>query len=80
MVKRPSAQVIEMAVENVVSNRLHTVKETASLINLSAEYIRDLINEGRVEATKPLGGHFRLHPNEVKRLLRSMLTEGVIPS
>ena len=79
MVKRPSAQVIDMAVDNVDPDRLHTVRETASLINLSAEYLRDLISEGRVEAVKPFGGHFRLYPDEVKRLLRSMLTDGEIP-
>ena len=53
MVKRPSAQVIDMAVDNVDSDRLHTVRETASLINLSAEYLRDLINMGRVDAFNP---------------------------
>ena len=79
MVKRPSAQVIDMAVDNVDSDRLHTVRETASLINLSAEYLRDLINMGRVDAFKPFGGHFRIPANEVKRLLRSMLTDGEIP-
>ena len=80
MVKRPSEQVIVMAVDSVDSNRMHTVRETASLINLSTDYLRDLINMGRVEAVKPFGGHFRIYPNEVKRLLRSMLTDGEIPS
>ena len=80
MVKRPSEQVIVMAVDSVDSNRMHTVRETASLINLSTDYLRDLINMGRVEAVKPFGGHLRIYPNEVKRLLRSMLTDGEIPS
>ena len=80
MVKRPSAQIIELALDSVDTSRLHTVRETASLINLSAEYLRDLINIGRVDAFKPFGGHFRIPANEVKRLLRSMLTDGEIPS
>ena len=80
MVKRPSAQVIEMAVDNVDSGRLHTVSETASLINLSAEYLRDLINIVKVDAFKPFGGHFRIPGNEVKRLLSGVLTDGKIPS
>ena len=80
MVKRPSAQVIAMAVDSVDSNRMHTVRETASLINLSTDYLRDLINMGRVKAVKPFGGHFRIPAYEVKRILRSMLTDGEIPS
>lgn len=80
MVKRPSAEVVAMAVDSINADRLYSVRETASLINLSAEYLRDLISAGRVEAWKPLGGHFRLHSNEVKRLIRSMLTDGIIPS
>jgi len=76
--KRPSAQVIDMAVESVESNRMHTVKETATLLNLSVEYLRDLIHMGRVEAVKPMGGHFRISGNEVKRLLRSILKNGTI--
>ena len=80
MAKRPSAQVIHTAVENVESYRLHTVRETALLLNLSVDYVRDLIHMGRVEAAKPTGGHFRISGNEVKRLLRSMLNDGMIPS
>ncbi|MCH7843656.1 MAG: excisionase family DNA-binding protein [Chloroflexi bacterium] len=80
MVKRPSAQIIDLALDSVDTSRLHTVRETASLINLSTDYLRDLINMGRVEAVKPFGGHLRIYPNEVKRLLRSMLTDGEIPS
>ena len=78
MAKRPSAQVIDMAVESVESNRMHTVKETATLLNLSVEYLRDLIHMGRVEAVKPMSGHFRISGNEVKRLLRSILKNGTI--
>ncbi|NQW22407.1 MAG: excisionase family DNA-binding protein [SAR202 cluster bacterium] len=80
MVKRPSAQVIDLAVDSVESNRMYSVKETAGLINLSVEYLRDLIQAGRVEAGKPFGGHFRITGNEVKRLLKNMLTEGKISS
>ena len=80
MVKRPSAQIIDMALDSVDTRRLYTVRETASLINLSAEYLRDLIRNGRVEAGRTFGGHFRLSPIEVKRLLRSMLTNGEILS
>ncbi len=80
MAKGPSQGVIDMAVNSVDPVRLHSVRETASLINLSAEYLRDLINIGQVDAFKPFGGHFRIPGNEVKRLLRGMLTDGVIPS
>jgi hypothetical protein len=80
MVKRPSQHVIDTAVENVDPARLHSIRETASLINLSAEYLRDLINIGRVDAFKPFDGHFRIPGNEVRRILRSMLTDGTVPS
>ena len=78
MTKRPSAHVIEQAIDNVDSSRMHTVKETADLINLSAEYVRDLIHMGRIEAGNPFGGHFRISPQEVKRVLRGMLKDGVV--
>ena len=78
MAKRPSAQVIDMAVDNVEPYRRHSVKETADLLNLSVEYLRDLIHMGRVEAVKPMGGHFRISGNEVKRPLRVMLKYGTI--
>ena len=80
MAKRPSEQVINMAVDIVEPYRMHTVKETADLLNLSVEYFRDLIHMGRVEAVKPMGGHFRISGNEVKRLLKSMLKYGTIPA
>lgn len=80
MAKRPSAQVIDTAVDNVEFYRFHTVRETAVLLNLSVDYLRDLIHMGRVEAVKPTGGHFRISGNEVKRLLRGMLNDGMIPS
>ena len=79
MTKRPSAHVIEQAIDNVDSTRMHTVKETADLINLTAEYVRDLIHMGRIEAVKPFGGHFRISAQEVKRVLRGMLNDGVVP-
>ena len=79
MSKRPSAQVIDMAVDNVESYRFHTVRETALLLNLSVDYLRDLIHMGRVKAVKPTCGHFRISGNEVKRLLRFMLHDGKVP-
>ena len=80
MAKRPSGQVIDMALDSVETFRMHTVKESADLLNLSVEYLRDLIHMGRVAAVKPIGGHFRISGNEVKRLLKSMLKFGKIPA
>ena len=78
MVKRPSEQVIAMAVDSVDSNQMHTVRETASLINLSTDYLRDLINMGRVEAVKPFGGHLRIYREGICPL-GGRLSVGEIP-
>ena len=52
--------------QDVDLTRMYTVKEMASLLNVTPTYVRDLIRQGNIEAGKPFGGQWRIAGPEVQ--------------
>ena len=57
------------------SGQWHTIKEIATKLGYSTAWICALCEQGRIKAVKPLGGRWRIPPEEYERLLK----EGIPP-
>ncbi len=60
----------------VIDKPVYKVRDLATLLGCSSEWVTRLIRQGRIRAGKPFGGHWRILASEVERLQR----EGVRPT
>jgi excisionase family DNA binding protein len=56
-----------------VEKRAYRVREVAAMFGCSSRWITKLICQGRIQAGKPSGGHWRIWPDEVERLQKDGL-------
>ena len=50
--------------------RMYKVREVAALFGCTSRWVTKLINQGRIDAVKPVGGNWRILPRELERLQR----------
>ena len=69
-----------MMQDDIETTRSYSNKETAYYLGFSESYTRRLINSGRIKATKPNGGQYRVTGAEILRVKEGMEGEGRVPS
>ena len=69
-----------MTLEEISRSASYSTKQTAFYLGFSESYVRRLIHGGRIKATKPGGGQWRIVGAEILRVRESMAAEGRVPS
>jgi len=68
-----------MVEPDITATASYSTKETGYYLGFSESYVRRLIKNGRLNATKPGGGQHRIRGSEINRLLEGLATEGRVP-
>ena len=68
-----------MVEQEISANASYSTKEAGYYLGFSESYVRRLIKNGRLTATKPGGGQHRIRGAEINRLLHGMATDGRVP-
>ncbi len=71
----PAGSDMTLKLANIPSKPVYKVRDLTILLGCSSRWVTRLIRQGRIEAFKPLGGHWRIFRSEVERLQQ----EGVPP-
>jgi len=68
-----------MVEPDITAGASYSTKEAGYYLGFSESYVRRLIKNGRLNATKPGGGQHRIRGSEITRLLEGLATEGRVP-
>jgi len=70
----PSSLTTEQQQE-IAEGKSYTIKELATRLHYTSQWLNQLCQDGRIKAVKPFGGHWRIPKSEGDRLIN----QGTIP-
>lgn len=68
-------EVSQVQMQEIEAGEFFTIRQVAQKLRYSVAYITDLVQKGRIQAIKPVGGQWRIPTSEYNRLI----TEGIPP-
>ena len=68
-----------MTQEIIEPGKAYTTTQAGFFLGYTGNYIRRLIRQGRIIATKPMGGHHRIIGEEIQRILDGLQRQGRVP-
>ena len=68
-----------MEIQDITPGKSYSTIEAAFFIGFTDGYVRKLIRDGRIAASKPNGGQYRITGAEITRVMQNMETKGHVP-
>ena len=69
-----------MTQQIIEPGKAYSTTQAGFFLGFTVNYIRRLIRQRRIIATKPMGGHHRIIGEEIQRILDGLLGQGRVPA